>query len=232
MIGTIVNTCTIITGSIIGSFLGKGINETYKNALFDGLGLCTIGLGANAFVSNVGKVGYPVLFIASIALGTLIGTYLDVAGHFNKLLEKAKGNGNSKLAEGLSTAILLYCIGTLSILGPVESRMNGNNTYLFTNATLDFVSSMIFSSAYGIGMAAAAAVLFCWQGSIYMFAGFIAPYMTPALMAEISVLGGVFLLSSGLGILNIRDCKTLNMLPSLLVPPIFYAIMNCFGMMK
>lgn len=232
MIGTIVNTCTIITGSVIGSFLGKGINERYKTALFDGLGLATLGLGANAFVSNISKVGYPVLFIASIALGTLIGTYLDVAGHFNKLLEKAKGNGSSKLAEGLSTAILLYCIGTLSILGPIESRLNGNNTYLFTNATLDFVSSMIFSSAYGIGMAAAAAVLFCWQGSIYAFAGFIAPYMTPTLMAEISVLGGVFLLSSGLGILNIRDCKTLNMLPSLLVPPLFYTIMNCFGMMK
>lgn len=232
MIGTIVNTCTIITGSVIGSFLGKGINERYKTALFDGLGLATLGLGANAFVSNISKVGYPVLFIASIALGTLIGTYLDVAGHFNKLLEKAKGNGSSKLAEGLSTAILLYCIGTLSILGPIESRLNGNNTYLFTNATLDFVSSMIFSSAYGIGMAAAAAVLFCWQGSIYAFAGFIAPYMTTTLMAEISVLGGVFLLSSGLGILNIRDCKTLNMLPSLLVPPLFYTIMNCFGMMK
>lgn len=231
MIGTVVNTCAIVTGSLIGSFLGKGISKKYEEALFDGLGLATIGLGANAFVSHIGKVGYPVLFIASIALGTLLGTFLDIDGLFNKLLSKAK-TSNSRLAEGLSTAILLFCIGTLSILGPIESRLNGNNTYLFTNATLDFISSMIFASAYGIGIMAAAAVLFCWQGSIYLFAGYIAPYMTPTLMAEVSVIGGVFLLSSGFGILHVKSIKTLNMLPALLVPPAFYAIMNLIGMLK
>ena len=224
MLGTIVNVGCILTGSVIGSFVSRGINEKYKKVLFDGLGLATIGLGAYAFVSNMPKVGYPVLFIASIAIGTVLGTYFDLDGKFHALLEKAKGG--SKLAEGLSTAILLFCIGTLSILGPIESRLNGNNTYLFTNATLDFVSSIILASAYGIGIVIAGLVLFCWQGSIYMFAGVIAPYMTPALMGEISVLGGVFLMSSGLGILQIRDCKTLNMLPSLLVPPLFYALIS------
>lgn len=125
MLGTIVNVGTILTGSIIGSFLSRGIKENYKTALFDGLGLATVGLGVNAFVSNMPKVEYPVLFIASIALGTLLGTYLDLNGKFHSLLEKAKGG--SRLAEGLSTAILLFCIGTLSILGPIESRLNGNN---------------------------------------------------------------------------------------------------------
>ena len=224
MLGTIVNVGCILSGSIIGSFVSKGINEKYKIALFDALGLATIGLGANAFVSNMPKSEYPVLFIASLAIGTVFGTWLDLNGNFQGLLQKAKGG--SKLAEGLSTAILLFCIGTLSILGPIESRLNGNNTYLFTNATLDFVSSIILSSAYGIGIAIAALVLFCWQESIYAFAGFIAPYMTPQLMAEISILGGVFLMSSGLGILQIRDCKTLNMLPALLVPPVFFAILK------
>ena len=224
MLGTIVSVGCILSGSIIGSFVSKGINEKYKIALFDALGLATIGLGANAFVSNMPKSEYPVLFIASLAIGTVLGTWLDLNGKFQGLLQKAKGG--SKLAEGLSTAILLFCIGTLSILGPIESRLNGNNTYLFTNATLDFVSSIILSSAYGIGIAIAALVLFCWQGSIYAFAGFIAPYMTPQLMAEITILGGVFLMSSGLGILQIRDCKTLNMLPALLVPPVFFAILK------
>ena len=222
MLGTIVNVGCILSGSVIGSFVSRGINEKYKTALFDALGLATIGLGVNAFVSNMPKSEYPVLFIASLAIGTVLGTWLDLNGKFQGLLQKAKGG--SKLAEGLSTAILLFCIGTLSILGPIESRLNGNNTYLFTNATLDFVSSIILSSAYGIGIAIAALVLFCWQGSIYAFAGLIAPCMTPQLMAEVSILGGVFLMSSGLGILQIRDCKTLNMLPALLVPPVFFAI--------
>ena len=226
MLGTIVNVGCILSGSVIGSFVSRGINEKYKTALFDALGLATIGLGVNAFVSNMPKSEYPVLFIASLAIGTVLGTWLDLNGKFQSLLQKAKGG--SKLAEGLSTAILLFCIGTLSILGPIESRLNGNNTYLFTNATLDFVSSIILSSAYGIGIAIAALVLFCWQGSLYAFAGLIAPYMTPQLMAEVSILGGVFLMSSGLGILQIRDCKTLNMLPALLVPPVFFAIWKLF----
>lgn len=226
MLGTIVNVSCILSGSIIGSFVSRGIDEKYKTALFDALGLATVGLGVNAFVSNMPKSEYPVLFIASLAIGTVLGTWLDLNGKFQGLLQKAKGG--SKLAEGLSTAILLFCIGTLSILGPIESRLNGNNTYLFTNATLDFVSSIILSSAYGIGIAIAALVLFCWQGSIYAFAGLIAPYMTPQLMAEVSILGGVFLMSSGLGILQIRDCKTLNMLPALLVPPVFMAIWKLF----
>lgn len=197
MLGTIVNTCTILTGSFVGSFLSRGISEKYKTALFDALGLATVGLGANAVVHNLPNSEYPVLFIASLAIGTIIGTRLDICGRFNALLAHCKGGG--KLAEGLSTAILLFCIGTLSILGPIESRLNGNNTYLFTNATLDLVSSMIFASTYGFGIAIAAAVLFCWQGSIYLFAGVIAPYLTPGMMTEISLLGGIFLLEQRRG---------------------------------
>lgn len=224
MLGTIVNAGTILTGSFIGSFVSRGISDKYKDALFNALGLATIGLGANAVVTNMPKSQYPVLFIAALAVGTVIGTWLDIDAKFHKLLEKAKGG--SKLAEGLSTAILLFCIGTLSILGPIESRLNGNNTYLFTNATLDFVASTILSSAYGFGIALAAVVLFIWQGSIYFFAGLIAPYMTPALMAEISLLGGIFLMSSGVSILKMADCKTLNMLPALLLPPLWFIVMK------
>lgn len=224
MLGTIVNAGTILTGSFIGSFVSRGISDKYKDALFNALGLATIGLGVNAVVTNMPKSQYPVLFIAALAIGTVIGTWLDIDAKFHKLLEKAKGG--SKLAEGLSTAILLFCIGTLSILGPIESRLNGNNTYLFTNATLDFVASTILSSAYGFGIALAAVVLFIWQGSIYFFAGLIAPYMTPDLMAEISLLGGIFLMSSGVSILKMADCKTLNMLPALLLPPLWFAVMK------
>ena len=229
MLGTLVNVGTIVCGSLIGGSLNKGVPPRYKTALFDGLGLATVALGANAFIGNAAKCEYPVLFIAAIALGSVIGTALDLDGRFQRVLGKLRpSQGRGGLAEGLSTAIMLFCIGTLSILGPIESRLNGNHTYLFTNATLDFVSSIILSAAYGRGIALAAGVLFCWQGSIYAFAGLIAPYMSPALLGEVSVLGGVFLISSGLNILQIRDCKTLNMLPALFLPPLWYAVMSLF----
>lgn len=227
MLGTIVNTSTIIAGSLLGSIFRQGIKENYKKALFDALGLATVGLGANAVVSNMPQSKFPVLFILSLALGSIIGTLLDIDGRFQRLA--GRFNGGSDLGQGLSTAILLFCIGTLSILGPIESALYGNNTYLFTNATLDFVASMVLASAYGIGIALAGVVLFCWQGSIYLLAGCLAPFLTAELMTEISIIGGVFIMSSGFAILELKKFKTLNMLPALIVPAVWVLILKCFS---
>lgn len=227
MLGTIVNTSTIIAGSLLGSIFRQGIKENYKKALFDALGLATVGLGANAVVSNMPQSRFPVLFILSLALGSIIGTLLDIDGRFQRLAGRLKGG--SDLGQGLSTAILLFCIGTLSILGPIESALYGNNTYLFTNATLDFVASMVLASAYGIGIALAGVVLFCWQGSIYLLAGCLAPFLTAELMTEISIIGGVFIMSSGFAILELKKFKTLNMLPALIVPAVWVLILKCFS---
>ena len=130
----------------------------------------------------------------------------------------------------MSTGILLFCIGTLSILGPIQSALYGDNTYLFTNATLDLISSTVLASTYGIGMCAAAAVLFCWQGAIYLGAGFLEPVLSADLLTEISVIGGFLIASSGLSILNVKQFKTMNMLPCLLIPPIWFALKGFVGM--
>ena len=226
MTGTIVNTCTILAGSLIGSIFKKGIKEEQQNALYTAMGLAATGLGINAVVQNMPDSRYPVLFIVSLALGSLIGTVLNIDGQFQKLTNRFSG-GN--LSKGLSTGILLFCIGTLSILGPVQSALYGDHTYLFTNATLDFVTSMVLSSTYGIGMALSAGVLFCWQGMIYGAALLMGNFMTADMMTELSVVGGFLIASSGLSILNIKDCKTMNMLPSLLIPVFFCGIMGLAG---
>ncbi len=225
MLGTIVNTGTILAGSVLGSVLRKGIKEEYQGALFNAMGLAATALGINSIVSNMPNSKYPVLFIVSLALGSLIGTILNLDGKFHGLAGKF---GQSQLAQGLSTGILLYCIGTLSILGPIESALKGDNTYLFTNATLDFVTSTVLASTYGIGMALAAIVLFCWQGAIYLGATWLEPFLTTELLTEISLLGGILIASSGISILKIKDCKTLNMLPSLLIPPVFFLFIGLF----
>lgn len=221
MLGTIVNTITIVTGSLIGSVVRKGIKEEYQGALFTAMGLAATALGINAVVSNMPDSQYPVLFIISLAIGSLVGTILDIDGQFQKLTGRF---ASSQLGQGLSTAILLFCIGTLSILGPIQSALYGDHTYLLTNATLDFVTSMVLASTYGIGIALAAVVLFLWQGSIYLGAGFLSAFLSPELLTEISIIGGVLIASSGIGILGLKDCKTLNMLPALLVPALWFAI--------
>ena len=225
MFGTIVNTGTILAGSLLGSALKKGIDEKYQGALYNAMGLAAVGLGINSIVNNMPDSQYPVLFIVSLALGSLIGTMINLDQKFHSLMGRF---GKSELSKGLSTGILLYCIGSLSILGPIQSALYGDHTYLFTNATLDFVTSTVLASTYGIGMALAAPVLFCWQGAIYLGATYLQTFLTDAVMCEITIVGGFLIAASGLSILNIKDCKTLNMLPALLVPILFFVVLSLF----
>lgn len=226
MLGTIVNTCTIIAGTFAGAVMNRGIKEKYKEVLYTGLGLACLGIGLNAVVGNFSKSEYPVLFIVALALGGIIGTAIDIDGRFAKLVNKLSSGKKNNLSAGLSTAILLYCIGPLSMLGPVISALNGDNTFLYTNATLDLVTSTVFASTYGIWMILAAPVLFCWQGMFYMVAKYSSSAVSDALMAELLIVGGLMIVASGLSLLKLKDCKTLNFLPAMLIPILWFIIQS------
>ena len=273
MIGTIANTLAILTGSLVGSLLKKGIKAQYSDALFLAMGLAATAIGINSVVQNMPNSQYPVLFIASLAIGSLAGTILDIDGKFKALVDSFSRKGRepkktavqasrssssgeltsggaasaaagsdhsakatapdapvvqSRLSEGLSTAILLFCIGTLSILGPIQAAVFGDHTFPFTNAMLDLVTSAVLASTYGVGIAVAAPVLFLWQSAIYLFAGFLSGFLSDALLCEISVIGGILIASSGISILKIREIKTLNLLPALFVPPLWFALVSFF----
>ncbi len=227
MNGTIVNTFALLVGTTIGCFLKKGINKRFEDVLFIAMGLAALGIGWENVTNNMPKSHYPVLFIVSLALGGLCGTAWDISGHFDRLVEKT---GKSNLGKGLATEILLCCIGALSIVGPVIAAVKGDYTMLFTNATLDFVTSMVFGASFGWGMLVVAPVLFCWQGSIYLVAKFLsASFFTGPLVTEISIVGGFLIACSGLALLKIRVVFTLFFFPSLLVPIIFFIIKDLTG---
>ena len=227
MLGTITNTCTIIIGSIVGAVIKKGIRPEWQKVLFTAMGLASLALGFNAVCQNMPHSEYPVLFILSFSIGGLIGTMLDLDGRFKRLVDKIskKKDKEYPLAQGLSTGVLLFCIGTLSIVGPINSALLGDNTYLYTNATLDLVTSAVLAATYGIGMVLAAPLLFCWQGSIWLIARLCGNIIPDALLCEMQIVGGILIVASGLAILDIKDCKTLNLLPSLFIPVIYFLIL-------
>lgn len=240
MLGTIVNTGCIIGGTIAGALLNRGIDKKYSSALYNALGLVSVAIGLNATLGHMGKSNYPLLYILAMAIGAVVGTMLNIDGRFKQLITAIKNrrkttksissesdgtkadDGGSRLAEGLSTAILLYCIGPLSMLGPMVSALKGDNTLLYTNATLDLVSATVFAATYGWGMVAAAPVLFCWQGLFYLVAIATGSMIDDALMADLFMVGGLLITASGLSLLKIKDCKTLNLLPALAIPPLWY----------
>ncbi|MDY4166327.1 MAG: DUF554 domain-containing protein [Fournierella sp.] len=230
MIGTIANTATILAGSLVGSRLKSGLGERYKEALMNGMGLAATLLGVNSVVQAMPESRYSVLFIVSLAVGGVLGTAISLDSLFQKAVDKLPLAGGSELGKGLSTAILLFCAGTLSILGPMQSALQGDNTYLFTNAVLDGITSTVLASTFGIGIALAALVLFCWQGAIYLLSGAIAPYVTTELLTELSLVGGALIFSSGLGILGIKQIKALNYLPALAVSAAAVVVLQALGL--
>lgn len=229
MLGTLVNTATIVIGSAVGALARRGLGKRYQEILYAAMGLAAVGIGVNAIVTSMSQSIYPVLFIASLAIGGVLGTAIDIDGRFSRFVSKRSKDGEG-LAQGLSTAIMIFCVGALSILGPINSALYGDETYLLTNATLDLVTSMVLASSFGFGIAFAAIVLFCWQGAIWLLAGFLAPFLDGGLMVEITLVGGFMILASGLGILKVKEIPVMNLLPALFIPPLWFGAVALLGM--
>lgn len=226
MLGTVVNTGAIVVGSCIGAVINRGIKDNYKKMVLQSVGLICLALGATWFVKNISASTKPILFVFSLVVGGIAGEILQIEGRVEKIKSMFDTGDKNNIVDGLVTAIILFCIGTLSILGPIESALKNDNTLLFTNATLDGFTSLILASNFGIGIIVSAIALFLWQGSIYFLAEFVAPFLTPDLMGEVSIIGGILIFGTGINILNISKIKTLNLLPALIVPIIYYIIIN------
>lgn len=223
MIGTLANVVAILVGTSIGCLAKGGIKKQYEDALFLAMGLAALGIGMENVVNNMPKSHYPVLFIISLSIGAILGTWWQIDDHFNNLIKRC--GGKSQLGKGIATGILLYCIGALSIVGPVMAAVKGEETMLYSNAMLDLVTSIVFGASFGWGMLACAPVLFFWQGGIFFIAKFLsASFFSTPLITEIAIIGGFLIATTGISLLKIRDIKTLNLLPSLLVPILFFLV--------
>lgn len=224
MIGVLTNFFGVIVGTAIGCLINAEIQQKYEDVLYAILGLIALGIGMESIAANMPKSHYQVLFIVSLAVGGLLGTYWDLDGWFNGLT-KLLGGGKKGLSQGLMTAILLNCIGALSIVGAVIAAVKGNNTMLFTNALMALVTVMVLGASFGWGIMWTAPVILIWQGGIYLIAKYLsASFFSSELVTEISIVGGFLIAATGLSMMKVKNLKTLNLLPSLLIPIIFFII--------
>lgn len=229
MYGTLVNVAAIIVGSILGLLFGKRIKTEVSSSLFRALGLCVIYVG----LAGVLDTREPMLLIISIAVGTLIGETINIERRLEILSEKVeglfKGKGDSGIKEGFLTATLLFCVGSMAIIGPLESALTGIHSTLFAKSVLDGISSLLFSSTLGIGVMLSAAPVLLYQGSIALFAGVLKPFMTEGLVGALSSVGSLLILGLGLNMSLHAKLKVSNMLPAILVPVIYFFILSFLG---
>ena len=220
LIGTIVNTATVILGSLIGMSLGNILPERLRDTVMKGLGMCTMFIGVTGMLGGKNAL----ITIISIAVGAAMGELLDLDGRLTRFAGKLenkfqKPGEKTSLAEGFVTASLVFCVGTMTIVGALNDGLSGNHEMLFTKAVLDFVSSMIFASSLGIGVLLAAGAVFLIQGSIACLASFVAPLLQQGnTIEEMTVVGSVLILGLGLNLIGVSKLKVMNYVPAIFLP--------------
>ncbi len=213
--GTIINVVAVLAGSLIGLTFRSRLPERFVTILFQGIGLFTIVLG----VSMAIKASEWILVILSLIMGGLSGELINLEKFFNKLAsvigEKFK-IGGERFNEGLLTAFLLFCMGSMTILGAIEDGLGNEPNLYYIKSLMDGISSIALASGLGLGVLFSIVPLFLYQAGLTVFAAYFGSFMPDLMINSISATGGVLLVGLGLNILKISNIKILNLLPSLL----------------
>ena len=227
MLGTIVNVTAVIAGSSIGLLLKSKLPEKITAIVFQGIGLVTIFFG----VAMASRSQNWVVLILSVVSGAILGQALNLDERMNRageMLKKSLKIKNQRFTEGMVTAFLLFCMGSLTVLGALEEGMNQNPELLLAKSVMDGFSSIALAAAMGIGVMFSVIPLLIYQGGITLFAGSLQNVLSEPMIMEITAAGGIILLGMGINILEIKKIKVLNLLPALVMAAVFYYLVGLF----
>ena len=214
-LGTIINVLAVILGSFLGLCLKSRIPPKIHQRVFQGIGLATLLIGLQMAL----KVENLILLIFSILFGAIVGEALDLEKRLDTLaeiLKKKLKSQSSSFTQGLITAFLIFCIGSLTILGALDEGIRGDHTLLLAKSTLDGFTSIALAATYGLGVMFSVIPMLIYQGTITLLARQFQNLFTPILINQLTAVGGILILGLGLNLLEIKQIKVTNMLPALL----------------
>ena len=230
MLGVIVNVLTVIIGSCIGLLFKKGIPQRVSHAAMTGLGACTLYIGISGSLCGENVL----ILIGAVVLGAIVGTLINIDGAINTLAQNVetrfkKEGQQISIAEGLVSATLLFCVGSMTVTGSLQAGLTGDNSVLITKAMLDLVSSMMLASSLGIGVLFSAVSVFAIQGGLVLLAGWIAPVMSAGAINEMTCAGSILIMMIGTNLMGITKIKVADFLPAILFAPVIYHIVALMG---
>ncbi|MBT8333302.1 MAG: DUF554 domain-containing protein [Deltaproteobacteria bacterium] len=226
MLGTIVNAAAIIAGSLLGLLFSKGISDNYRDIIMSGVGLSVVLIGIKSALNSDSLM----IVIFSVIIGALIGEYLNIekrleaCGKFLERQVSAKSGDTSSFARGFVTASLVFCVGSMAIVGSLESGLTGNHQTLFAKSILDGVTSVIFASAMGLGVMFSSIAVFIYQGLITLTAVFMKNFLVPETISQMTSVGGLLILAIGLNLLKITSIRIGNLLPGIFLPLVYFGL--------
>jgi uncharacterized membrane protein YqgA involved in biofilm formation len=216
MTGTLINAGAVIVGSSIGIVVGTRLPRKITEIVFQGIGLFTILIGIRMAIETSNFL----LMILSIVTGSVIGESMDIEKLAIRLcdsLKKRVKSKNEKFSEGMTTAFLLFCIGSMTILGAIEEGLGGKPDLLMAKSVLDGFASIGLAAALGVGVMFSVIPLLIYQGGITLFSSFLQGIFPVTVVGEMSAVGGLLLIGLGINILEIKKLRILNMIPALAV---------------
>ncbi len=227
-LGTIVNAVGIFVGAILGLIFKKGLPKKWQETMMSGIAICIVVIGVQMAL----KTNNIVIVIFSIVIGSILGEIIDIEAGMNKIGEvlgkHIAGSNKSVAAEiaaGFVNASVLFCSGAMAIVGSIQDGLLGDHATLFAKATLDALISLVLTANLGVGVALSALSVGIYQGAITMLAGFIGPYITDAMLAEITGSGGVMIMAIGTNMLHLTKIRIGNMIPAMLVVALIVRLM-------
>uniref|UniRef100_A0A7C4RPQ2 DUF554 domain-containing protein n=1 Tax=Desulfatirhabdium butyrativorans TaxID=340467 RepID=A0A7C4RPQ2_9BACT len=227
LLGTFVNTLAIVAGSLIGLLFRGRISASYHRTVMQAIGLSVVVIG----ISGALKFSQILLIIFSLALGSLLGQLIGIETRltrFGDWVQHRFASGESDVTKGFVTTSLLYCVGSMAIVGSLESGISGNHQTLYAKSILDGIASVLFASSLGWGVLLSAAPVLLYQGAIVVSASTIAPFLTPAVVSDMSSVGGILILAIGIELLDLKRLHVGNMLPAVFIPLAYGVLYSLF----
>ncbi|HTW92067.1 MAG TPA: DUF554 domain-containing protein [bacterium] len=223
LLGTLINVGAVIAGSMVGTFFHARLPRRFTTVAFQGIGLFTLFIG----FTMAAKTKSLLVLVFSIVLGAITGELLDIDRLLNRFGEWLKARlqlGGERFAEGLVTAFLLFCMGSMTVLGAIEEGLGGRPNLLVAKSVLDGFASLALASSLGIGVLFSVIPLFIYQGGLTLLAGSLHAVLSNTVVGEVSAAGGLILIGLGITILEIKQLKVLNMLPALVFAGVLAAV--------
>ena len=230
MLGTIVNTLSIIVGSLVGLLLRGGIPERYSQTIMHAIGLAVVLIGLKTALETHAIL----VVILSLVIGSVLGELLRIEDRLEQLghwIGSRFSKDSKGMAKGFVSTSLLYCVGAMAIVGAMESGLTGNHQTLYAKSILDGLGSILFASTLGIGVLFSALSVFLYQGFITLTASFLKQFLLPDVVSQMSAVGGLLIMAIGIGLLEIKKIRISNMLPAIFIPLAYQMLKHLYGLL-
>jgi uncharacterized membrane protein YqgA involved in biofilm formation len=227
MLGPVVNAIVIVVCGLAGCFLIRGIPARFEDIIKKSLGLSLVYIGVKGALENRNVL----LLVASIAAGAAIGEAIDLDKWMNRLgywAEKKLRIKGGAFAKGFVSASVLFCTGSMAIVGSIQSGLLGSHETLFAKSVMDGIFSLIFAGSMGIGVVFSAVPVLIYQAGIALAAILVRDFLSPDIIGEISAVGSLLISAIGFNFLGAAEIKVANLIPAVFIPGIYLSVVKLF----